>query len=85
MVPNQIYERTLDLVAARLSSVEDVESPSSPSASAAGFAYSDLISTTNLELIANLSGCEAHRRRLEAEESACEQDLCFHSKFRQAG
>ena len=83
MVPNQIYERTLDLVAARLSSVEDVESPSSPSASA-GFAYRDLISATNLELIANLSGCEAHRRRLEAEESACEQDLCFHSKFRQA-
>ena len=57
---NQIYERTLDLVAAKLTSMEDVES-SSPSASA-GFAYSDLISTTNLELIANLSGCEAHRR-----------------------
>ena len=59
---NQIYERTLDLVAAKLTSMEDVESSSSPSASAAGFAYSDLISTTNLELIANLSGCEAHRR-----------------------
>ena len=59
---NQIYERTLDLVAAKLTSMEDVESSSSPAASAAGFAYSDLISTTNLELIANLSGCEAHRR-----------------------
>ena len=58
---NQIYERTLDLVAAKLTSMEDVESSSSPAASA-GFAYSDLISTTNLELIANLSGCEAHRR-----------------------
>ena len=56
---NQIYERTLDLVAAKLTSMEDVES-SSPSA--AGFAYRDLISATNLELIANLSGCEAHRR-----------------------
>ena len=52
---------------------------------ASAFSYSDVISATNLELIANLSGCEAHRSmRLEA-ESACEQDLCFHSKFRQGG
>ena len=49
---------------------------------ASAFSYSDVISATNLELIANLSGCEAHRRRLEAASAACEDELCFHSKFR---
>lgn len=31
-----------------------------------------------LELLANLSGCEAHRSRRDANCS----DMCFHSKFR---
>jgi peroxidase len=43
------------------------------------FSYSDLISPANLQLIANLSGCEAHRTKVEDD---CESDLCFHSKFR---
>ena len=83
LLSRQIYERTLDLVAEKLSSEESgVES--SAAAAASDFSYSDLISPTNLEIIANLSGCEAHRRRLEA-TSACEEDLCFQSKFREDG
>jgi hypothetical protein len=31
-----------------------------------------------LELLANLSGCEAHRSRRDANCT----DMCFHSKFR---
>ena len=40
------------------------------------FSAAKLISPANLELIGNLSGCEALRR-----EADCE-DICFHSKYR---
>ena len=50
---------------------------------ASDFSYSDLISPANLQLIANLSGCEAHRKRLEDDGAVpCDEDLCFHAKFR---
>ena len=40
------------------------------------FSAASLISPANLELIGNLSGCEAVRRTADC------SDLCFHSKFR---
>ena len=43
------------------------------------FSYEDILSPTNLQLIANMSGCEAHRA---VREINCTQDICFHSKYR---
>ena len=43
------------------------------------FSYEDLLSPTNLQLMANMSGCEAHRA---VSEINCTQDICFHSKYR---
>lgn len=49
-----------------------VLSPSVPSA----FRYNDLVSPRFLDVIANLSGCTAHRRF-----NNC-SDICFHQKYR---
>ena len=48
-------------------------------AEAIDFSYEDLLSPTNLQLMANMSGCEAHRA---VSEINCTQDICFHSKYR---
>ena len=51
--------------------------PSSPlSLHPAAFRYNDLVSPHFLEVIANLSGCTAHRRF-----NNC-SDICFHQKYR---
>ena len=71
----EIYERTLELVAEKVREKESL----SESANNDNFSYEDLISPTNLQLIANTSGCEAHRA---AREINCTQDMCFHSKYR---
>jgi peroxidase len=70
----EIYERTLELVAKKTyGSNEDWKKQSS------NFSYTDLVSPGNLELIANLSGCEAHRAKRDLK---CTQDMCFHAKYR---
>lgn len=40
------------------------------------FSYRDLLSPEKLELLNEMSGCEAHRRNLNCD------DMCFHSKYR---
>ncbi|GLH03915.1 Peroxidasin, partial [Gryllus bimaculatus] len=40
------------------------------------FSYKDLLSTTQLQLVANLSGCMAHRPHVNC------SDMCYHSKYR---
>ena len=68
----EIFERTLDLVAQK---VQQATFDSNQN----NFTYQDLISPFNLELIANLSGCEAHRSQKELN---CTQNLCFHQQYR---
>ena len=70
----EIYERTLDLVAEKVK--KSLQGQLSK-VSSTNFTYEDLVSPVNLELIANLSGCEAHRRQIN-----CSQDLCYHAKYR---
>ncbi|CAL4183014.1 unnamed protein product, partial [Meganyctiphanes norvegica] len=41
-----------------------------------GFSYRDLLSPEKLELLNEMSGCEAHRRNINCD------DMCFHSKYR---
>lgn len=67
----EIYERTLELVAQKVR--EGYEGQQDQ------FSYQDLVSPANLELIANISGCESHRTEREVN---CEDDLCFHLKYR---
>ena len=67
----EVYERTLELVARNVRQGANFSSLNN-------FAYEDLISPANLELIANMSGCESHRA---AREVNC-TDMCFHSRFR---
>ena len=52
----EIFERTLDLVAEKVKSGLQYNSTSF-----SNFTYQDLVSPYNLELIGNLSGCQAHR------------------------
>lgn len=67
----EIYQRTLELVAQKVSNSSHHKS--------SNFTYQDLLSPLNLQLLANLSGCEAHRG---AREVNCTQDMCFHAKYR---
>ena len=64
----EIYQRTLELVEAKVREGGQYN--------LTAFTVGRLISPANLELIGNLSGCEALRR-----EADC-QDVCFHSRFR---
>ena len=64
----EIYIRTLELVETKVK--EGAEYNLST------FSLDRLISPANLELIGNLSGCEAARRFADCE------DLCYHSQFR---
>lgn len=70
----EIYERTLELVA---NHVKD-HGEEYAGLKLGDFTYEDLISPSNLELIGNLSGCEAHRAKREINCT----DMCFHSKYR---
>ncbi len=70
----EVFERTLELVARRVQ-----DETGSGFKEAGNFSYSDLVSPANLELIANLSGCEAHRAKREVN---CSEDMCFHAKYR---
>ena len=91
----EIFQRTLELVAAKVRDAGfDIQGGGDEEKKMGGgneeeeeeemgekrFRYEDLVSPSNLELIANLSGCEAHRA---AREVNCTQDLCFHLKYRQ--
>ena len=69
----EVFERTLEIVAKKVK--EGIQHDNDDDTS---FSYQDLVSPSNLELIANLSGCEAHRAEREV---TCE-DMCFHSKYR---
>ncbi|CAB4061543.1 PXDN [Lepeophtheirus salmonis] len=70
----EVFERTLNLVekAVRSGNIDGVDLDSN-------FTYKDLISTENLYLLANLSGCESHRSESDLD---CTRDLCFHSMYR---
>jgi len=65
----EIYHRTLDLVEAKVAQGGNYNL-------SAPFSVHNLISPANIELIGNLSGCEAHRRDIDCE------DICFHSVYR---
>uniref|UniRef100_A0A4D5R9E2 Peroxidasin n=1 Tax=Scolopendra viridis TaxID=118503 RepID=A0A4D5R9E2_SCOVI len=64
----EIYERTLLIIK------RHVESGAKFNLS--DFSYSDILSPTQLETIANLSGCLTHRRQINCSE------MCFHSRYR---
>ena len=64
----EIYQRTLEIVEAKVKEGAKYNLST--------FSAAKLISPANLELIGNLSGCEALRR-----EADCE-DICFHAKYR---
>lgn len=66
----EIYHRTLELVEAKIKEGGRYN--------LTAFSVTNLISPANLELIGNLSGCEANRRHADCE------DVCFHSRFRSA-
>ncbi|XP_078456569.1 peroxidasin homolog [Lampetra planeri] len=66
----EIFERTLQLVH------EHVRAGLTVDLNGTGFRYNDLVSPRYLELIANLSGCTAHRRT-----PSC-SDACFHQRYR---
>ncbi|XP_059088461.1 peroxidasin-like isoform X1 [Tigriopus californicus] len=70
----EIYERTLELVAKKIHEERTDYSQDN----LATFKYEDLISPANLEVIANMSGCEAHRA---SRQTNC-TDMCFHAKYR---
>ncbi|XP_060709112.1 peroxidasin homolog [Hemiscyllium ocellatum] len=66
----EIFERTLQLIQ------EHVNNGLMVDLNGTGFRYNDLLSPRFLNLVANLSGCTAHRRI-----NNC-SDICFHQKYR---
>ncbi|XP_057353469.1 peroxidasin homolog isoform X2 [Manis pentadactyla] len=66
----EIFERTLQLIQ------EHVQHGLLVDLNGTSYHYNDLVSPQYLGLIANLSGCTAHRRR-----NNC-SDMCFHRKYR---
>ncbi|XP_032877568.1 peroxidasin homolog isoform X1 [Amblyraja radiata] len=66
----EVFERTLQLIQ------EHVNRGLMVDLNGTGFRYNDLLSPRFLSLIANLSGCTAHRRI-----NNC-SDICFHQKYR---
>lgn len=67
----EIYERTLVTLRKRINAGAMV------TADTEDFNYRDILSTEHLELIAQLSGCNAHRLKPN-----CTQNMCFHLKYR---
>ncbi|XP_027696149.1 peroxidasin homolog isoform X2 [Vombatus ursinus] len=66
----EIFERTLQLIQ------EHVQHGLMVDLNGTSYHYNDLVSPQYLSLIANLSGCTAHRRM-----NNC-SDMCFHQKYR---
>ncbi|XP_014396031.1 PREDICTED: LOW QUALITY PROTEIN: peroxidasin homolog, partial [Myotis brandtii] len=66
----EIFERTLQLIQ------EHVQGGLMVDLNGTSYHYNDLVSPQYLSLIANLSGCTAHRR-----VNNC-SDMCFHQKYR---
>ncbi|XP_069091955.1 peroxidasin homolog [Pleurodeles waltl] len=66
----EIFERTLQLIQ------EHVQDGLMVDLNGTSYHYNDLVSPQYLNLIANLSGCTAHRRI-----NNC-SDMCFHQKYR---
>ncbi|XP_027629631.1 peroxidasin homolog isoform X1 [Tupaia chinensis] len=66
----EIFERTLQLIQ------EHVRHGLMVDLNGTGYRYNDLVSPQYLGLIANLSGCTAHRRATNC------SDMCFHQKYR---
>ncbi|XP_033874603.3 peroxidasin-like isoform X1 [Acipenser ruthenus] len=66
----EIFERALQLIQ------EHVNQGLTVDTNGTAFRYNDLVSPRFLDMIANLSGCTAHRRI-----NNC-SDICFHQKFR---
>lgn len=67
----EIYERTLVTLRKRINAGATLI------AEAEDFNYNDILSTEHLELIAQLSGCNAHRLKPN-----CTQNMCYHLKYR---
>uniref|UniRef100_A0A8C5TAV9 Ig-like domain-containing protein n=1 Tax=Malurus cyaneus samueli TaxID=2593467 RepID=A0A8C5TAV9_9PASS len=66
----EIFERTLQLIQ------EHVQQGLIVDMNVTGYRYNDLVSPHYLTMIANLSGCSAHRRTPNC------SDICFHQKYR---
>nr|XP_014344446.1 PREDICTED: peroxidasin-like protein isoform X2 [Latimeria chalumnae] len=66
----EIFEQTLQLIQ------EHVRQGLTVDLNGTDFRYNDLVSPHYLSLIANLSGCTAHRRLLNC------SNICFHQKYR---
>ncbi|XP_057892200.1 peroxidasin homolog [Melospiza georgiana] len=66
----EIFERTLQLIQ------EHVQQGLIVDMNVTGYRYNDLVSPHYLTMIANLSGCSAHRRTPNC------SDICFHKKYR---
>lgn len=67
----EIYERTLFTLRKR------IDGGAALTADIEDYNYRDILSTEHLELIAQLSGCNAHRLKPN-----CTQNMCFHLKYR---
>ncbi|KAM9316417.1 peroxidasin homolog [Gastrophryne carolinensis] len=66
----EIFERTLQLIQ------EHVQNGLMVDLNGTSYHYNDLVSPNYLNLIANLSGCAAHRRMNDC------SNMCFHQKYR---
>ncbi|XP_025057452.1 peroxidasin homolog isoform X2 [Alligator sinensis] len=66
----EIFERTLQLIQ------DHVQQGLIVDMNVTGYRYNDLVSPHYLNMIANLSGCSAHRRTPNC------SDICFHQKYR---
>ncbi|XP_069506922.1 peroxidasin homolog [Ambystoma mexicanum] len=66
----EIFERTLQLIQ------EHVQQGLTVELNSTGYHYNDLVSPHSLNMIANLSGCSAHRRSPNC------SDICFHMRYR---
>uniref|UniRef100_A0A8D2IVU7 Ig-like domain-containing protein n=1 Tax=Varanus komodoensis TaxID=61221 RepID=A0A8D2IVU7_VARKO len=66
----EIFERTLQLIQ------EHVQQGLVVDMNGTGYRYNDLVSPHYLNMIANLSGCSAHRRTPNC------SNICFHKKYR---
>ncbi|XP_069099312.1 peroxidasin homolog [Pleurodeles waltl] len=66
----EIFERTLQLIQ------EHVQQGLTVELNSTGYHYNDLVSPHYLNMIANLSGCSAHRRFPNC------SDICFHTRYR---
>ena len=68
---NEIYENTIEKILRQRTGLPKPEDP---------LGLDDLLfSDDDLELLANISGCEVHAARRSVD---CANDMCFHANFR---